>query len=83
MFDMQQTATLEDTEWAQLMTIVGNTKEFPWVVTNPLLMKLGQQLQQQGQAVQMAQAQRGNGLDHDETPDLPDHVRRRGQRAPQ
>lgn len=82
---MQQAATLEDTEWSQVMTILGNTKEFPWVITNPLLMKLGQQLQvQAGQATQTAQMQRDNGLDHDnQAAELPDHIRRRGQRAPQ
>ena len=82
---MQQTATLEDTEWSQLMAILANAQGsgITWAMVNPLLMKLGQQLQaQQGQATQMVQ--RGDGLDHDsQTPDLPDHIRRRGQRAPQ
>lgn len=37
--------TLEDTEANQLMNILAQTKEFPWIVTNPLLMKIGAQLQ--------------------------------------
>lgn len=36
-------------EWHQVMTIIGNTRDFPWSTTNPLLMKMGQQLQQQQQ----------------------------------
>lgn len=34
-------------EWTQVMTIIGNTRDFPWATTNPLLMKMGQQLQAQ------------------------------------
>jgi hypothetical protein len=38
------TVELSDTEWQQLINILGTTKEHPWVMTNPLLMKIGQQL---------------------------------------
>jgi hypothetical protein len=38
---------LTNAEWNQLMTIIGNTRDFPWSATNPLLMKIGQQLQLQ------------------------------------
>ena len=31
-------------EWGQLMNVLATTKEHPWLVTNPLLMKIGQQL---------------------------------------
>lgn len=34
-------------EWQQVLTIIGNTRDFPWATTNPLLMKIGNQLQQQ------------------------------------
>lgn len=37
-------AELTKDEWQQLLTILATTKEWPWTVTNPLLMKLGQQL---------------------------------------
>lgn len=36
-------------EWQQVLTIIGNTRDFPWATTNPLLMKIGQQLQAQEQ----------------------------------
>lgn len=42
-----QTVTLERNEWQQVMNILGTTKDHPWVVTNPLLMKIGGQLQLQ------------------------------------
>ena len=35
---------LSDDEWRQVINILGTTKEWPWVTTNPLLMKIGQQL---------------------------------------
>jgi hypothetical protein len=38
---------LTNAEWNQVMTIIGNTRDFPWSATNPLLMKIGQQLQLQ------------------------------------
>lgn len=34
---------LSDPEVSQLLTILGNTRDFPWSVTNPLLMKIGEQ----------------------------------------
>lgn len=41
------TVDLSDAEWGKLMNILATTKKHPWVDTNPLLMKIGQQLQQQ------------------------------------
>lgn len=43
---------MTDQEWASLLNVLATTKEHPWATTNPLLMKIGQQLQyaaQQGQ----------------------------------
>lgn len=34
-------------EWNQVLTIIGNTRDFSWSITNPLLMKLGRQLERQ------------------------------------
>lgn len=36
---------LTSDEWGQVMNILATTKDHPWVVTNPLLMKIGQQRQ--------------------------------------
>ena len=47
---MKQTVTLEDQEWQGLINVLANATNSPWVVTNPLLMKIGQQLQAQTQA---------------------------------
>lgn len=41
---------LEKQDWDQIMSIIGSTRDFPWTVTNPLLMKIGQQLQAQKDA---------------------------------
>lgn len=41
------TVDLPEQDWQQILSILGTTKEFAWVVTNPLLMKIGQQLQPQ------------------------------------
>jgi hypothetical protein len=38
---------LTDQEWQQVMNILATTKEHPWVVTNPLLMRIGGQVQAQ------------------------------------
>jgi len=68
-----KSVSLEETEWSSVMAILGNTKEFPWVVTNPLLMKLGQQLQPAAELL----PRRPNGPD-DEVPvfqDDPPHRR--------
>ena len=68
---MDQSVTLAEHEWQQLFAILANAQGqgITWAMVNPLLMKLGQQLQtQQGQATQTVQ--RGDGLDHDsQTPD--------------
>ena len=34
-------------EWGQVMNILATTKEWPWTITNPLLMKIGDQLRVQ------------------------------------
>lgn len=57
-----QTVKLEAAEWTQLMTILANSQGFAWSVTNPLLMKIGQQLQPQ-QAGQEPPLRQGDGLD--------------------
>jgi len=57
-----RSVTLDEGEWASVMAILGQTKEFPWVVTNPLLMKLGQQLQASDPVEPLA---RPNGPDHE------------------
>ena len=55
---------LSDNEWGQVMSIIGDA---PWKQANPLLMKIGQQLQAQALAANAAtQADReirssGNG----------------------
>ena len=38
------TVELTDNEWGQVMSIIGDA---PWKTANPLLMKIGQQLQAQ------------------------------------
>lgn len=65
---MDQTVVLADIEWTQLMAIIANAQGagITWGVVNPLLMKLGAQLQAQVQG-QAQQAQTpivpGDGLD--------------------
>ena len=52
------TVNLDEREWQQVLSILSQQ---PWHIANPLLMKIGQQLQ--------PQAQRGNNsapLEHDE-----------------
>jgi hypothetical protein len=34
-------------EWDKIMTIIGNSRDFPWIYTNPLLMRVGEQLNHQ------------------------------------
>ena len=41
-----QTVTMSEQEWQAVMNILG-TAPAPWVTTNPLLMKIGDQLRQQ------------------------------------
>ena len=41
------TVELTDNEWGQVMSIIGDA---PWKQANPLLMKIGQQLQAQALA---------------------------------
>ena len=58
------TVELSDNEWGQVMSIIGDA---PWKQANPLLMKIGQQLQAQAMVANTAtQADRelrnsGNG----------------------
>ena len=42
------TVELNDNEWGQVMSIIGDA---PWKQANPLLMKIGQQLQAQAMMV--------------------------------
>lgn len=41
---MKQTVELEDEEWK---SVLGCLAQAPWTIANPLLMKMGAQLQQQ------------------------------------
>ena len=54
-----QTIALEPGEWAQVMNVLANTTGFGWAIVNPLLMKIGQQLQAQQAGAQ----QDGSDLD--------------------
>ena len=40
---------LDATDWNMIVNILASTKEWPWTVTNPLLVKLSSQLQGQQQ----------------------------------
>jgi hypothetical protein len=42
---MLKTVSLDDAKWQQVLNIIGNSTGFPWAITNPLLMEIGQQLQ--------------------------------------
>lgn len=44
---MMQTVELDAAEWQQVMTVLGGSTGFPWTLTNPLLMRIGQQIQEQ------------------------------------
>jgi hypothetical protein len=46
---MMITFTCEDVEANQLMAILANSTGYAWTITNPLLMKLGEQMRQQQQ----------------------------------
>ena len=35
---------MDEADWQVLLNILATTKEWPWTVTNPLLMKIGEQL---------------------------------------
>lgn len=41
------TVTMEYAKWQQILNIVGNTRDFPWTITNPLLLELGKQIEPQ------------------------------------
>ena len=85
-----QTVTLAEQEWQALINVLANTREHPWVITNPLLMKIGQQLQEQTPVNQMpAQLQDRQpfvskpGNSHDtETSSADVFERERGYRQP-
>lgn len=66
---MDQTVTLTDTEWAQLMAVLANATGpgITWAAVNPLLMRLGEQLraQAQGTAAGLPAMSQGDGLDPD------------------
>ena len=54
---------LENEDWDRVMHIIGNAGSIPWVVTNPLLMKIGEQRRQSDAA--QDRVQQGNGqLEH-------------------
>ena len=58
---------LDATDWNMIVNILASTKEWPWTVTNPLLMRLSSQLQpQHGNSQQMpaAQAEVGDKQHH-------------------
>jgi hypothetical protein len=42
---------LEENEWGALMNILATTKDWPWTATNPLLMKIGEQLRKQASKI--------------------------------
>lgn len=44
---MMITVTFDYAKWQQIMNIVANTRDFPWTITNPLLMELGKQIEPQ------------------------------------
>jgi len=50
---------LENEDWDRVMHIIGNAGPFPWVMTNPLLMKIGEQRRQSDAA--QDRVQQGNG----------------------
>lgn len=52
---------LTEQEWGQLMNILATTKEWPWTVTNPFLMKIGEQLRAQSQIIHNPSALKANG----------------------
>jgi hypothetical protein len=56
---------LEFEEWQWVLKIIGHSVNVaPWVITNPLLMKIGQQTERQANAAQ-ERVQQGNGqLEH-------------------
>lgn len=61
---MDQTVVLADIEWQQLLAILcnGTGLGISWATTNPLVMKIGSQLQaQQGQAPGHSAGMRGDG----------------------
>jgi len=54
---------LAQEEWQQIVNILA-TKDAPWVVTNPLLMKINQQLQQGGSIPPLQK--RNSGKEHEQ-----------------
>jgi hypothetical protein len=42
-----QTVQLTEEEWQKVLLIISNTRDFPWTTTNPLLMRMGEQLNKQ------------------------------------
>jgi hypothetical protein len=41
------TVNLKNEQWQVLINIIASTKDFPWTMTNPLLMEISRQLQAQ------------------------------------
>lgn len=44
---MNQTVTLDDAKWRQVLTVIGGSTGFPWTMTNPLLSEISLQLMKQ------------------------------------
>ena len=66
------TFTFEDAEAQTLLNILANATGYSWAVTNPLLMKLGEQMRQQQAATQIQPPwnARPNGPDETAVPDV-------------
>lgn len=52
---------LENDEGQQILNVLATTKDHPWIVTNPLIQKIAQQLQKQGHGSVTQVAARPNG----------------------
>lgn len=50
---------LENEDWDRVLQIIANAGSIPWTVTNPLLMKIGEQRRQSDAAQERLQS--GNG----------------------
>lgn len=44
---MNQTVTLDDAKWQQVLAVIGGSTGFPWTMTNPLLSEISLQLMKQ------------------------------------
>ena len=64
---MEQTVTMEASEWQSVLAVMCNAQGpgITWATTNPLIMKLGAQLQAQTAEVGPARLMQPNGADDD------------------